>query len=85
MYVVQISSKAVKLLKNLPQDYRNMIKQRIISLQDNPNPRGSITLVGSDSCFRIRIGPFRVQYKVLETEKLILVYKISRRSETTYS
>ena len=84
MYNIQLASKAVKFLKDLPDDYRNSIKQKISILQTDPKPRGSIQLVGHDNCFRFRIGPFRVQYIIIENEKSILIYKISRRNENTY-
>lgn len=32
----------------------------------------------------IELASFRIQYKILESENVILIYKISRRNETTY-
>jgi len=47
-------------------------------------PHSAIRLKGRDGCFRLRVGPFRIQYAFLEKEDVVLVYKISRRDEETY-
>lgn len=84
MYDVRVANKPEKFLKQLQADYKETIKTRLKELQNNLFPRGAIPLTGEPHCYRIRIGPFRIQYQVLEDEKVILIYKIERRDETTY-
>lgn len=85
MYDVQLVRKAAKFLRSLPDNYRLTIKNEIGKLSTEPRPRECLQLSGRESCFRIRIGPFRIQYYVDEEQKEITVYKISRRDETTYN
>ena len=84
MYEVRLGNKSEKFLKKLQHDYRNTIKTRLQELKTTIFPRGALPLEGKPNCYRIRVGPFRIQYQLLEEEKTILVYKIERRSETTY-
>ena len=83
-YAVHIANKPKKFVEKLFPDYKKTIKERLEELAKNPYLRGSIPLKGRPNCYRIRIGSFRVQYAVIEKGKAILVFKISRRDETTY-
>jgi len=81
---IQVAPKAAKFLRELPDDYRNAIKERLGELETDLAPRGAIQLKGQEKSYRLRIGPFRVQYHYMETGDIVLVYKISRRDEATY-
>ncbi len=83
-YVLHISNKARKFVEKSFPDYKKILKVQLEELASNPYPRGSIPLEGKPNCYRIRVGPFRIQYAVLVELNEILVFKISRRSETTY-
>lgn len=84
MREIRVASQAVKFLRELPDDYKNAIKEKIKELENELVPRGSIQLKGQEKCYRLRVGPFRVQYHYLEKEDVVLIYKISKRDETTY-
>ena len=84
VYTLQVANKPKKFVEKLFSDYKRTIKERLEELQTNPYPRGCIPLEGQPDCYRIRVGPFRVQYAVSEQEKVIVVFKISKRNETTY-
>lgn len=83
-YTLSIANKPKKFIEKLFPDYKGTVKERLIELQTNPYPRGHLLLEGRPGCYRIRVGPFRIQYSVSETDKTILVFKIERRDETTY-
>lgn len=85
MYQIAVSTSSAKFLKGLPADYKDAIKAQLKLLEMDIFPRNAIRLKGRESCYRIRVGPFRIQYSVLEKEKTVLIYKISRRDETTYA
>ena len=84
MYQVKVIGKALKFLRDLPKNYKETIKDKLKILQTNIMPRNSIRLKGRENCFRLRIGPYRIQYHVIAEEKTVLIYKISKRDETTY-
>lgn len=63
MFDVRVANKPEKFLKNLAPDYREAIKLKIDELKENFFPRGALPLSGRDRCYRIRVGPFRIQHQ----------------------
>ena len=84
MFKVYLAPKAEKSLAQTAE-YKKQISERLKELETTPFIRGSIKLIGHEHCYRVRVGKYRVQFYVNFSQKEIIVYKISRRSETTYS
>jgi mRNA interferase RelE/StbE len=57
------------------------IIKKIKSLEETPFPVGSIKMEGEDNVYRIRSGDMRILYKLLKSEKVILIFKIERRGK----
>jgi len=55
---------------------------RIEQLLYNPLPRGVAKLAGLKDAYRIRIGNYRVLYRVLWREKKVVVFRIAPRRKT---
>jgi mRNA interferase RelE/StbE len=55
----------------------------ILALALEPRPPGVTKLDGSDF-WRIRIGDLRVIYAIDDDERLVVVLRAARRSESTY-
>lgn len=82
-YSVRIASARVeKEFNKVPRKDYQKIRSEIIALANNPRPHGTKKL--SDRVFRIRIGDYRVIYSIFDKEKLVLITKIAKRSESTY-
>jgi len=83
MYEIRVaSSKVEKELTKIPKGDRERIIARVRKLAENPRPSGIKTL--APNIYRLRIGPYRVIYKVYDDEKVILIGRFARRSERTY-
>jgi mRNA interferase RelE/StbE len=54
----------------------------MLALQDDPRPRGCRKLF--DDIYRIRVGDYRVVYKIDDESKEVVVGKVARRREDTY-
>lgn len=52
------------------------------TLSDSPIPKDAKTLVNAHGVFRIRIGDFRVLYRVNYSENKIVIIKIERREQS---
>jgi len=48
-------------------------------LSKNPIPKGAVKLKGLENVFRIRVGKYRIVYKVLFERRLILIVRIGKR------
>ncbi len=81
MYKIQILKSADKTLKNVVQKDRIKIVEHINQLADSPRPLGCKKLKGTEF-YRIRIGDYRVIYKIEEDDiLLILVIRIGHRKD----
>ena len=77
-YAVDIISKAEKEFLKLPEVMRERIREKILLLEDNPRPLGSKKLRDTEY-YRIRIGDFRVLYRINYQESKIIILKIDKR------
>lgn len=80
MYQVRIERPAVKVLSRISEPYRSRISDAMISLAENPRPRGCEKLRGRDA-WRIRAGDYRIIYEIRDDVLLVLVIEIGHRRE----
>jgi len=81
-YTLRLERQAEKELRSLPLQVLRRIDKRLISLADNPWPRGSSKLKGKESeGWRIRVGDYRILYTVDPARNIIKVYRIKHRRE----
>jgi len=82
-FSVFFSRRAEKELKALEKRIAKRCLERIKALSENPAPKGAIKLKGLENVFRIRIGKYRIVYKVFFEKRLILIVRIGKR-ESVY-
>lgn len=80
-YRIEFKKRAVKELKSLPTDIIKNLTKKITSLKENPLPRGSIKLSGSQFLYRLRFGDYRVIYLIDKDDKLITIQYIRHRKD----
>lgn len=82
MFSIEFSNNAKKFLKKSDKLTVERILEKIEKLKENfvPSDAKFIGRHNRDKVFRIRIGDYRVLYKLKENEKLILVSDIDKRS-----
>lgn len=81
-HVKLVSSRLKRELARVPQPDRDRIAEALRSLADAPRPYGFKQL--SSGIYRLRVGNYRVIYRVLDDERLVIVGRVCRRSERTY-
>ena len=82
-----------KTLEKIPTNYRTAIIAAVRSLKTNPRPDGKRTkkLIGElivsrfTAEYRLRVGPYRVLYDVDDQRKKVVLLKLAKRNEQTYS
>ena len=80
-YTVEFAASALREFKVLERAVQRRIATHIDELAGNPFPPGSKKLKGSPDHYRIRVGDYRVIYKVDGKRLVILVLKIGHRRE----
>ena len=88
MYRLEVSPAVDRDLDRLKKRIRRhdfeRLRNAIRSLADEPRPRGARKIKGAERAYRIRVGSYRVVYKIYEKENLVLLLQVARRTETTY-
>ena len=79
-YIVALKRSAEKELERLPVKIHDRIIEVLVSLKENPFPRGIKKLHGSFG-YRIRVGDYRILYAVDENEKKVEVFSIAHRKD----
>jgi len=77
-YTVQLERAAQKQLAQIPQPFLDAIDQKILALENDPRPPGCKKLKGKEG-WRIRVGDYRVIYKINDSILLVLVIEIGSR------
>jgi len=80
-YEIVFTRSARKEIEKINLTVANRILRKIESLAVNPRPHGCEKLKGGENLWRIRIGDYRVIYKISDKEKLIDVSIIRHRKE----
>jgi len=65
------------------QDFERL-RNAVRSLAGEPRPHGVRKIRGTQKAYRIRVGNYRVVYDVYDSDNLVLILQIARKSETTY-
>lgn len=82
-YTIKVASRAVeKQLAAVSEDAREHVVARIRGLADQPRAKGVKAL--ARDVYRLRIGRYRVIYKIFKKEEVILIGKVALRTERTY-
>lgn len=80
-YRIIIPKLVQKQLDDLPQKQQKRLISAIRLLADEPRPSGVKKLKGYDKTYRIRVGDYRIIYKIEDQEKLILVLSSIHRKD----
>lgn len=81
---VEITPAAQRNLKKLHREIVELLSPIILSLAVNPLPKGVRKISGEKYAFRLRVRSYRIIYDYYEEKSLVLILKVSRRSESTY-
>ncbi len=77
---IEFGTKALKFLSKLEKGSKERVFKRIKKLGNDPFPSDVKKLKGEKDVYRIRIGDFRVLYRVIPEDDTILVFRVDKRS-----
>ncbi len=81
---VELAPAAQRDLRRLPPDIRQRLQTAILSLAREPRPPGVRKIEGQENAYRARVGAFRIIYDGYDRDQLVLILRVSRRTERTY-
>jgi mRNA interferase RelE/StbE len=80
-YQVAILPVALRQLRALDPSVRARIRARIDALAHDPRPHGVKALQGDPGTLRLRVGDYRVLYRVEDKQLVVLVVTVAHRRE----
>jgi mRNA interferase RelE/StbE len=80
-YRVVVNDKADKQFQKLDHSAQRRIMLALAKLEENPRPDGVKRLKGSADRWRIRLGDWRILYRIEDGRLIILVIAIGHRSK----
>ena len=78
---VELGSKAFQALSKLDKINKTRVIKKIKSLEETPFPVGSLKMEGEENVYRLRSGEMRILYKLLKSEKVVIIFKIEKRGK----
>ena len=84
-YQIEISKRVRKQVARLPRRDQARVLAAVKALAGDPRPTGCRSVkVAGKGAYRVRVGDYRVIYVVLDDERVIIIARVARRSESTY-
>ena len=81
-YRIEIKGTASKAIEALPSITRRRVWEVIEELADDPRPPGCRKISGAEADrYRVRIGKYRVVYRVFDDRLLVLVVRVGHRRD----
>ncbi len=80
-YAVVFARSARKELQNLDLQVARRILKQVEALVANPRPSGVVKLEGASDLWRIRVGEWRVVYRISDRDGLIDVIAVRHRRD----
>ncbi len=80
-YSVILKLSVEKDLRSLPPSVARRVFERVAALQDDPFPRRSLKLAGSEQLYRVRVSDYRIVYAVDKDRRQVIVYYVRHRRD----
>ena len=72
---------ARKELISLPHEIQKRIDRKIIAFADDPRPHDVKALHGGEKLYRVRVGDYRIVYKVEDKIITVIIVRVRHRKD----
>jgi mRNA interferase RelE/StbE len=80
-YVITFNPVAARALAALDPPVRRRVARRIEALGTAPRPPGVQALAGGEDLLRVRVGDYRIIYRIEDRHLVVLIIRIGHRGE----
>ena len=78
-YSIIVPKSVQKQLDKLPEQVYQRILKKIRLLAEEPRPVGALKLKGMEAEYRIRIGDYRLRYKIDDENQVVILGRCQHR------
>lgn len=82
-WVLIVDPAARKALRRFPRGDQEAIDAAILRMRVDPY-FGDIQKLSEEEAWRRRVRSYRVEFRIYQETRIVLVYKLKRRTSTTY-
>jgi len=79
-YTITFKASVEKDFRKLPTERVSHILEVIEGLSDDPIPRAARKVYGTEGLYRVRVGDYRVIYKIVHEAREIVIFYVRHRS-----
>lgn len=80
-YNVLIDKDVERDIQKIPKQFVKLIMAKVLSLEHQPRPIQSLKLEGAEGVRRLRVGNYRVIYRIDDARREVVVYHIRDRKD----
>lgn len=80
-YSVVFTTMAQRSIGKIDRTIAARIKPRVLNLANDPRPPGAVKLAGGDNLYRIRVGDYRLVYRIDDQKQLVEITIVAHRRE----
>jgi mRNA interferase RelE/StbE len=80
-YRIEFAPRAERDFRRLPAAAQRRLAPRIDALAQEPRPPGARAMAGAEGLYRLRVGDYRIVYRVQDRILVVLVLKVGHRRE----
>ena len=83
-WTVHVDEAVEKQLRRIPHRDKERIFSVIAEIAASPYAGDIVKMRGEKDVWRRRVGAYRIFFEVLSEERVVYVYRVERRTSTTY-
>jgi mRNA interferase RelE/StbE len=80
-YRLEFTAAARHEVHALPRDILTRIDTRLLALAETPRPRGVERVQGSAGLLRLRVGAYRIIYRVDDAQQVVTIARVRHRRD----
>ena len=80
-YKLEHTASALREFKALESTIQKRVSERILGLASDPYPSGARKLQGLENHFRVRVGDYRIIYRIERDRVVVVIVRIGHRRD----
>ena len=80
-YRIEFRPGALRELRRIAKPFQGRLLTAISALADTPRPPGCVRLQGPEGFHRVRVGDYRIVYRIEDRVLLICVVRVAHRKD----